>query len=135
MEVSMSGDEGSNINAWVAGLIAWAVPGLGHLYARRFVRALLLGGSVWLLFLLGAWLGGHLYGLFEAGAGFLSYVFGLFDLGAGFLYIISRAMDFAVLEQPEKPLSEYGNIFLMCAGLLNYLIALDAYDIVEGRRR
>ncbi len=29
---------------------------------------------------------------------------------------------------------EYGNTFLMTAGLLNFLVILDAYDIAAGRK-
>lgn len=122
------------IRPWLAGLLGWFVPGLGHFYARRFGRGGTLGGLILLLFLSGTYWGGHLYSLFESSTGFLSYVFGLFDLGLGALYILSRVAGFAVSELTSQPMSEYGNIFLMCAGLLNYLIALDAHDIVAGRK-
>ncbi len=39
--------------AWLIGLAAWAVPGLGHLLQRRWARALLLGGAVWAMFFTG----------------------------------------------------------------------------------
>jgi len=29
---------------------------------------------------------------------------------------------------------EYGNTFLLVAGLLNYLVMLDAFDIAAGRK-
>lgn len=126
--------EEETVKAWVAGLLAWAVPGVGHFYAGRFLRGGILGGVVWVMFLVGINLGGHLYGLMDSSSGFLSYVFGFFDLGAGVPYIVARAAGFATMEQAHLPTAEYGNIYLMCAGLLNYLLALDAFDIVAGRK-
>ena len=120
--------------AWTAGLLGWAVPGLGHFFSGRQWRGALLGGTVVILFLVGILLGGHFYGLFDDSSGFLSYVFGLFDLGAGFLYILLRFLGVATTEQASLVTAEYGNVFLMCAGLLNYLLALDAYDIASGRK-
>jgi hypothetical protein len=122
------------INPWLAGLLSWAVPGGGYLYVGRAVRGLLLGGVVCFLFFFGIILGGHLYGLMELGDGFLSRVFGLFDLGTGLFYVVSRVVGFASVERPEVATAEYGNIFIMGAGLLNYLLALDVFDIASGRK-
>jgi hypothetical protein len=118
----------------MAGLLAWAVPGAGHLSLGRAMRGLLLGGAVWLMFLTGLWLGGHLYSLFSSTTGLLSYVFGFFNLGTGLLYILCRAAEIGVVDQAHLATSEYGNIFLMVAGLLNFLLALDAFDIGAGRK-
>lgn len=120
--------------AWLVGLLAWALPGAGHLYTGRIWRALILGGAVWLMFLAGLALGGHLYSLFSSTTGLLSYVFGLFDLGTGLLYVVCRAAGIGVVDQAQLATSEYGNVFLMVAGLLNYLLALDAFDIGAGRK-
>jgi hypothetical protein len=38
-------------------------------------------------------------------------------------------------EQAHLVTYEYGNTFLLVAGLLNYLVALDAFDIAEGRKQ
>ena len=94
-----------------------------------------MGGVVGLLFVLGIVLGGHFYGLLDDSSGFLSYVFGLFDLGMGGVYVLLKLFGVATKEQASLVTAEYGNVFLMCAGLLNYLLALDAYDIAAGRKR
>jgi hypothetical protein len=109
------------------------VPGAGHLWQGHFVRGLILGSVIWIMFFAGALLGGHLYSIVDASAGMLSYVFGFCNMGAGLLYLGARAAEFAVKEQANLPTAEYGNVFLMVAGLLNYLLALDAFDI--GIRR
>lgn len=127
-------EEEPSAKAWVAGLAGWAVPGAGHLVAGRYVRALLLGGVVWLLFILGLTFGGHLFGPKDAETGLLAYVFGFFNLGMGVLYFVATSVGVALSEQSSNPTSEYGNVFFMIAGLLNYLLALDAFDIVARRK-
>lgn len=122
------------LSAWAYGLLAWAVPGAGHLGLGKVVRGLLLGGAVWIMFACGMLLRGHLFGLFNSTTGLLSYVFGLFNLGTGLLYLLCRALEIGVTEQARYATSEYGNVFLMVAGLLNYLLALDAFDIRAGRK-
>lgn len=121
-------------NAWVAGLLGWMMPGIGHVWLGRLGVGACLGGMVWIMFVAGMWLGGHLYSLLNSTSGLLSYVFGFFDLGTGLLYAVCRITEIGVVEQAHRPTSEYGNIFLMVAGLLNYLIALDAFDIALGRK-
>jgi hypothetical protein len=126
-------EEQTPLKAWLAGVVGWAVPGAGHLLLGRYGRGLLLGGVVWVLFILGLTRGGHLFGPSDADTGLLAYVFGFFDLGMGALYFVATMLGVGVAEQSSNPTSEYGNVFFMIAGLLNYLLALDAFDI--GARR
>ena len=37
-------------------------------------------------------------------------------------------------ENAQRMTYEYGNTFLLVAGLLNYLATLDAFDIAAGRK-
>ena len=128
--------EKSGVQAWLAGGLAWAIPGAGHFYQGHFVRGLLLGGTVLAMYLIGLLLGGHLYGLHNAPeTGFLAYVFGFCDLGTGLLYLLSLLSDIGVTDHSQLATSEYGDRFLMVAGLLNYLCMLDAFDIAAGRKR
>ena len=64
----------------------------------------------------------------------LSSLFGLCDIGMGLVYLAARISGFALSEQPQRALSEYGSVFLMVAGLLNFILALDAFDISAGRK-
>jgi hypothetical protein len=122
--------------AWMAGTLAWLIPGAGHFYQGHFVRGLLLGGTVLTMYVTGWLLGGHLYGLHNVSeAGFLAYVFGFCDLGNGLLYLLSLLTDFAVTDHSRLATAEYGDRFLMVAGLLNYLSMLDAFDIAAGRKK
>jgi hypothetical protein len=93
-----------------------------------------MGGAVWLMFISGILLGGHLYNLADTSEGMLSSIFSFCDLGAGLLYFACRAAAIATVERPELATAEYGNVMLMVAGLLNYLLMLDAFDIRIGRK-
>ncbi len=126
--------------AWMIGLVAWLVPGLGHLLQGRWVRALLLGASVWLCFLGGLWMGGHLFsvGGNEQGlSALLQLPPTIANLGSGILYIVSWLFGVGFADDPAhaaRATYEYGNTFLLVAGLLNYLAMLDSFDIAAGRK-
>jgi hypothetical protein len=126
--------------AWLMGVAAWLVPGLGHLLQGKWVRALLLGGAVWICFISGFLMGGHLfkYSPSEAdGSSFLQIPPMIGDLGTGLLYIVCWFRGFGFSHdslQAALPTFEYGWTFLLVAGLLNYLCMLDAFDIAAGRK-
>ena len=57
----------------------------------------------------------------------------LVDLGVGLPYIIARAT--GVGEGQVVAITyEYGNTFVIVAGLLNMLVVLDVFDIAKGRK-
>lgn len=125
--------------AWVLGFVAWAVPGAGHWAQGRWVRGCVLGGSVILMCLAGGLLGGQFNDVTESANGLLPRVFGLFSVGTGLFYAWSLLTgvwlsDPRVAEVAKVATFEYGNTFLMVAGLLNYLAALDAFDLAIGRK-
>ena len=127
-------------HAWLVGLAAWFVPGAGHLMQRKWVRAVLMGGAVWICFFLGLAMGGHMYDL-SNGQGTSSTLLQvppmIANLGTGVLFIVSWLLGIGFAEdaaQAARVTYEYGNTFLLIAGLLNYLVMLDAFDIAAGRR-
>jgi hypothetical protein len=121
--------------AWVCGWLAWLVPGSGHLLLGRMGRGLLLASVVYLLYFTGLLLGGHLYGLHNVDeSGLLAYVFGFCDLGTGLVYLMSLWGNIGLVDQASRATAEYGNVFIMIAGLLNYLLALDAFDLAARRK-
>lgn len=121
--------------AWLMGLAAWAVPGLGHLLQRRFMRGLLLGGAVWAMFVTGLLLGGHLYKVTDQGLAALVQLLPMSaNVGSGLLYVFCWLTNTGFAEDAQRVTYEYGNTFLLVAGLLNYLAALDAFDIAAGRK-
>ena len=115
--------------------MGWLVPGFGDIGQGYVWRGIIVGATVWLLFALGLLLGGHFYSLFGGSEGLLSNVFGFCNLGSGLVYMASVGLGVAVEDQARLETAEYGNIFLMVAGLINYLLALDAFDLKVGRKR
>jgi hypothetical protein len=126
------------VRAWLVGFASWGLPGLGHLLQRRWARALLLGGAVWGMFLTGLWLGGHLFTISSSDQG-LSALLQLLpmtaNVGAGLLYIFCWLTNTGFAEHAQLITFEYGNTFLLVAGLLNYLAMLDAFDLAAGRKQ
>lgn len=128
------------LSAWAVGAIAWLVPGGGHMLLGRWGRGLLLGCVVALMFLIGMLLGGHLFS-FTAQEGtneLLQIPPAIANLGSGILYLICWFLNRGFGEGAELARSstfEYGNTFLLVAGLLNYLVMLDAFDLAAGRKR
>lgn len=126
-------------SAWLIGVAAWFVPGLGHLLTRRWVRALLMGGSVWVCFFLGLAMGGHMFDL-STGQGsstLLQVPPMIANLGTGAMYIVCWLLGTGFADDPQQAARatyEYGNHFLLVAGLLNYAVMLDAFDIAAGRK-
>jgi len=139
--VAKSAEQSENVEtprvAWLMGLAAWAVPGLGHLLQKRWVRGLLLGGGVWVMFITGLALGGHLFTVSSKDQGLAALVQFLpmsANVGTGLLYLMCWITNIGFAEQAHRLTYEYGNTFLLVAGLLNYLAALDAFDIAAGRK-
>jgi hypothetical protein len=136
----LNSQESAPARAWLMGLAAWLVPGLGHLLQGRWVRALLVGGAVWVSFLGGLWMGGHLFSVSgnEQGLSALLQVPPMIaNLGSGILYIVCWFFGVGFADDPAhaaRATYEYGNTFLLIAGLLNYLAMLDAFDISAGRK-
>ena len=125
-------------SAWLVGLAAWFLPGSGHLLQKKWGRAALMGGVIWLSFFTGLAMGGHMFDL-ETGQGssvLLQVPPMIADLGSGILYIVCWLAGYGFADDPvqaARATYEYGTTFLLIAGLLNYLTMLDAFDIAAGR--
>jgi|SRR5687767_1821401 hypothetical protein len=124
-------------NPFVIGLIGWLFPGAGHIAQGRTKRALLIGGAIWLMLIIGLFSGGAYYPGFEFKDGQLLYLLNVFaKLGNGLGWVISFLM--SVEPSPDTPALatfEYGGRMVEVAGLLNYLAVIDALDIYYGRKK
>ena len=132
-------DEPTPSSAWLIGVAAWFIPGLGHALLKKWPRALLMGGAVWLCFFIGLNMGGHMFDLnaAEGSSQLLQVPPMIANLGTGALYIVSWMFGYGFADDPAQAARatyEYGNTFLLIAGLLNYLTMLDAFDIAAGRK-
>lgn len=85
-------------------------------------------------------MGGHMYWLNSNDPGssvWLQLPPMIANLGTGVLYIGCWLLGIGFSDDPvlaARSTFEYGNTFLLIAGLLNYLIMLDAFDIAAGRK-
>jgi len=113
-------------------IMGWLLPGAGHLIQRRWVRGLLLFVSVTALFVLGVMMEGKVYA-FNIGD-ILDMLGFVGDVGAGSLYIVTRAMDWGQ-GAIQIATADYGTKYIIVAGLLNVICAVDAYNIAVGKKQ
>ena len=124
-------------------MAAWLVPGAGHLALGRYGRGLLFFATIVGAFVFGVTLNGHLYWPAADPASTFRYdlitVLWFFaEIGSGLCYLVSYAMGIGTTSiqiAAAAPTFEYGNTFMFLAGLLNYLVIHDAFDIAAGRKR
>ena len=110
---------------------AWLLPGAGHWWLGRRSKAVVFFVALIAMFAIGLGLGGRLFP-FEPSEPlvFLAAVanlwtglpyFGAWSLGWGQGHVVAVTY-------------EFGNAFLIVAGLLNALVVLDAHDVALGRK-
>jgi hypothetical protein len=112
-------------------VVGWLVPGGGHFLQRRWIRGLLLMISIVAMFVLGVLMEGKVYGI--NGGDLLDMLGFIGDLGAGGLYFVTRAMDWGK-GAIQLASADYGTKYIIVAGLLNVISAIDAYDIAIGKK-
>jgi hypothetical protein len=121
--------EAATGNALVAAVAAWLVPGLGHVYLKRWQRGLAFFALVMVSVWVGCSLEGNLYRVIPNQP--LTILATLGSMGMGIPYFILRyGLDYA--GAIVSPGYEYGTAFLLTAGLMNLLLVLDAWDIGRG---
>lgn len=117
---------------WVAVVLAWLFPGLGHFYLSRRRSALVYAAVVTATFLLGLSFQGRLYTV-EAGQP-LSILATFAVAGTGLLNLAARVLSDNPGGAVLAVTYEYGCAYLLTAGLMNLLLMLDAWDIAVGRK-
>lgn len=118
--------------AMIAPAVGWLIPGAGHLIQKRWVRGLLLFVSIGTMFVLGLLMQGHIYK--PNGGDILEMLGFVGDLGGGGLYLVSLAMGWGAAVV-SNAVADYGKIFLIVAGLLNFIAVADAYHIAIGKKQ
>ncbi len=125
-----SADAGSM--TYIAPAAAWLLPGLGHLIQRRYIRGILLMLAVFVMFFTGLAMQGKVYSF---NTGDLLDILGFVgDIGSGALYFVARSMDWGI-GNIHRAVADYGTKFIVVAGLLNVIAAVDAYHIAIGKKQ
>ena len=110
---------------------AWAIPGAGHIWLGRRAKGLILLVALPIMFAIGLATRGRLFP-FEMSEPLVGLA-ALADLGIGAVYFAASALGYGGGDV-RAVTYEYGNAFLIVAGLLNLLVVIDAYDIAVGRK-
>jgi hypothetical protein len=113
-------------------IAGWLVPGAGHFMLRKWIRGTLIAVSIFSMFAIGLTLKGKIY---TPNTGDLLDILNFAgDLGNGLLYILARALDLGTAAV-QVATADYGTKFIVVAGLLNIISAVDAHSLATGRKR
>jgi hypothetical protein len=112
-------------------LAAWLLPGAGHLWLGRRGKGLVFLIALPAMFAIGLYLNGRLFPFVWSEP--LVGLAAVADLGVGLWYFAARLAGYGA-GQVVAVTYEYGNTYLIVAGLLNFLVMLDAFDIALGRK-
>lgn len=118
-------------NPVVAMIAAWLIPGLGHLYLRRWRRGIAFFLLVFLSLVVGWSLQGNLYRVVPNQP--LSVLGTIGAMGMGIPYFVLR-YGLGYEGDVVGAGYEYGTAFLLTAGLMNLLLVLDVWDISRGKK-
>ena len=119
-----------NIKATGMFFLAWLIPGMGHIAQKRYLKGIVFLVGTLLLLVFGIIMQGKFYDTKEFHPlmilGFLG------DLGSGLFYFIIKLAGLGK-GNIQAVTFHYGTTYLVSAGLINYLVALNAFDIARGR--
>ena len=116
-------------NPWLAIVVAWFLPGAGHFMLGRRGRGLFFAILVLGSLIFGLVLGGHLPWQFRGSPLFILASIGA--LGGGLPVLVARMLELS--GELTGAGFEYGRAFIITAGLMNWMLVLDTWDIVWGK--
>jgi TM2 domain-containing membrane protein YozV len=111
-------------------IAGWLVPGAGHFLLGKWGRGTLLAVSIIGMFVTGLALNGKLYSSVHDILDLLGMIG---DLGNGLLFVVSRVAGLGA-DQVQITSQDWGTRFIVVAGLLNVIAAVDAHNIRTGRK-
>jgi hypothetical protein len=112
-------------------IAGWLIPGAGHFLLKKWIRGTLLFVSIVAMFGIGLALKGKVYS--PTGGELLDMLNFAGDIGTGLLYVIARAFDLGAAAV-QVAVADYGTKFIVVAGLLNIVAAVDAHSLAIGRK-
>jgi hypothetical protein len=111
-------------------IAGWLVPGAGHFLLKKWGRGALLAVSIVGMFAIGIAMQGQIH---TGGHDILELLSMAGDLGNGLLYVLGRAMGWGTT-LPQETTADWGSRFIVVAGLLNVIAAVDAHNLRTGRK-
>src|SRR5215813_3850967 len=118
--------------AALAPAVGWLIPGAGHLMQKKWVRGLLIMFSIVAMFAFGLAMEGKIY---KPNTGDLLDILGFVgDFGSGAMYILGLIFECGGANITTAN-ADYGTKFIVVAGLLNIMAAVDAYHIAIGKKQ
>lgn len=112
-------------------LLGWLIPGAGHIFLGKYIRGGLLFVSVLGMFLVGLGLHGKIY---TPNTGELLDMLGFAgQLGLGALDGLAHLFGWGAISV-YITLGDWGTKFIVVAGLLNLISAVDAHSLANGRK-
>ncbi len=111
--------------------LGWLIPGAGNISQKKFLKGGIFFFCIYSMAALGLLMGGKIYSLQTENP--LTILAFLSDIGNGLLYFLSKIFYFG-LGNLKNTTFEFGTTYIAGAGLLNYLVTLDAYDIATGKK-
>jgi hypothetical protein len=112
-------------------LASWAIPGAGHLWLGRRSKGIIFLIALPLMFAIGLAIRGRLFP-FDFSEPLVALAAAA-DVGIGLMYFVASSLGYGAGDV-RAVTYEYGNAFLIVAGLLNLLVVIDAYDVAMGRK-
>jgi hypothetical protein len=112
-------------------LLAWLMPGAGHFTLGKRQKAYVFAAVLPAMFVIGLLLDGRLFPFAPSDP--LVALASLANVMAGAPYLLARLFGGGG-GVPTAVTYEYGNTFMIAAGLLNTLVMLDAFDVARGRK-
>jgi len=119
------------IEGALAFLLGWLVPGLGHAAQKKYKRGAVFFVCITAMTVLGLTMGGKIYPFQTENP--LTILAFFADLGNGIVYLLSRFLPIG-LGELKRVTFEFGTAYIAGAGLLNFLVALDALDVALGKK-
>ncbi|HNV02270.1 MAG TPA: hypothetical protein PLE61_15160 [Vicinamibacterales bacterium] len=116
---------------WLVYLLGWLVPGGAHLWLGRPRTGVVFLVLLPFMFALGLAFEGRLFPFDVAEP--LTALAAVADVAVGLPYFIAKALGFGA-GRVLAVTFEYGNAFLITAGLINVLVVVDAHDVALGRK-